>query len=168
MCRIELVFNDKEKYLKFGNYIKYFEDATCIDDLLSKITDKSMPVDIYADKFEIDKHKISKNSNPFLYTYIEDLPIFDEHILEHIDNIKLKRFKPKQEWQLQFGKEVYVTNDSNVRQQFIDKNVFCFDKQDLIEFKKNNWQIDNGYMVRVFFDGKNINFEGTSKPENER
>ena len=50
------------------------------------------------------------------------------------------------------------------KHQFIDKNVFCFDKKDLIEFKKNNWQIDDGYMLRVFFDGKNINFEGASKP----
>ena len=158
-----IIANLPHKTLQKGDYIKKFDDATNIDDLLSKIKVKE-PTKIIVDdmplycqlKFD-DKYKEYE-------IVFDDLPIFDEHILEHIDNIKLKRFKPKQEWQLQFGKEVYVTNDSSIKHQFIDKNVFCFDKKDLIEFKKNNWQIDDGYMLRVFFDGKNINFEGASKP----
>lgn len=151
------------KYLQKDDYIKYFDDIKTVDDLLNKI---KMPEETKIVVDDIELYKALSEDKKYRHYTIEliNLPIFDEHILDHIDNIKLKRFKPKQEWQLQFGKEVYVTNDSSVRQQFIDKNVFCFDKQDLIEFKKNNWQIDDGYMVRVFFGGKNINFEGTSKP----
>jgi hypothetical protein len=161
-----IIANITNKTLQKGDYIKKFDDVTNIDELLSKIKVKE-PTKIIVDDMPLYCQLKFDDKYKEYQIELDDLPIFDETILDKIDNIKLKRFKPKQDWQLQFGKEVYITNDGALREQFFDKNVFCFTKDDLIEFKKNNWQIDDGYMLRVFFGGKNINFEGTSKPENE-
>lgn len=161
MQHIELYFTKNKKYLKFGDYIKYFNDVNNIDELLNKIKNKDLKVNIYAEEADILKHKLN-NDSIYNYYIIDDLPIFDEHIFDNdLSNIKLKRYKPKEEWQLQFGKEVYITNSEQVRRKIIDQDKFCFTINDLKELQKNNWQIDDAYMFRVFFGGTTLNKENT-------
>ena len=152
-----IIANLTNKTLQKGEYIKKFDDVKTIDDLLKKIKIPEQTTIQTDDKELYCSWLLDERYRDYAIEFIEGLPIFDEHILDNdLSNIKLKRYKPKADWQLQFGKEVYITNDGKLREQFIDKDVFCFTVEDLKEFKKNNWNIDDDYMLRVFFGGKDV------------
>lgn len=152
---LEVYFTSREKKLKYGDYEKSF-DVNDIDELLSKIKDKSIsPIKIYASENDIVVHQLKHPDGGFLYEAVKEVPIFDENIInEDLTNIKLKKYTPKKEWQLQFGDVVYITNSKQMQRRIVDKqSKFCFTNEDIKELQKNNWQIDNAYMIRVFFDG---------------
>lgn len=154
---LEVYFTRSERKLKYGDYEKSF-DVSDIDELLGKIKDKSIsPIKIYANESDIVVHQLKHPGGGFLYEVIKEVPIFDENIdIDNLDYIKLKKYQPKKEWQQEFGKEVYITNDHRTKVKMVEGNVFCFDREDLQILKKNNWHIDDAYMIRVFFDGKEI------------
>ena len=77
MQQIELYYTDNLKYLKLGDYIKYFEDES-IDDMLAKIKNQETPVKIRTLKEYLIPHKLSDKSK-VIYTYeeIQEEKVFD-------------------------------------------------------------------------------------------
>lgn len=154
-----IVVNLKEKTLQKDQYVKTFSDAKDIDDLLSKIKIKDDIKIIVNGQLLYDSLKNDPRYNKYQIEIQQEgsLPLFDENIdIDNLDYIRLKKYQPKKEWQQEFGKEVYITNDHRTKVKMVEGNIFCFDKEDLQILKKNNWHIDDAYMIRVFFDGKEI------------
>lgn len=79
MQQIECYYTDNLKYLKLGDYIRYFEGNESIDDMLACIKNQETPVKIRTTKEYLIRHKLSDKSR-VIYSYDE---IWEEIIFDY-------------------------------------------------------------------------------------
>lgn len=182
MQQIELYYTYNLKYLKLGDYVRYFEQES-IDDMLACIKNQETPVKIRTTKEYLIPHKLSDKSK-VIYTYeeIEEEKIFDYDKVQFdgdTDLIELNetivkqdlkalydgitdyvKYSVKPEWQNVLGKVVYLVKDRELQRNIIDKqDTFAFmldDLSELVEGLKRNGEIPQKVLLKCFFDGKEI------------
>lgn len=140
MQQIELYYTDNFKYLKLGDYIKYFDNES-IDDMLSKIKNQETPVKIRTLKEYLIPHKLSDKSK-VIYTYeeIQEEKVFDYDKVEFDFDagVSYALYPVNEKWHNILGKEIYFCKDRNI-QLFLtkDRDICTFLYSDWRELKDN-------------------------------
>lgn len=160
MQQITLYYTENLKYLKLGDYIKYFKSEN-IDEMLAKIKNQETPVKIRANKEDVIKHKLS-DSNKIMYSY-EILPeklIFGKSSVENIlqdfinSNEEYMDYGVIEMWQNTLGKSIFVCNSREMQLKIVAENVFlAFTPPDLDNLYKgmlNNGKIPQLVCYRMY------------------
>ena len=157
MQQIELYYTEKLKYLKLGDYIRYFEQED-IDTMLACIKNQETPVKIRTTKEILIRHKLSKNSK-VIYTYEElsdkDLkivlltPDIAKSDIQSLYNGTLNYvvYKPKNKDLL--GDKCYLVANRQWQKWFIKKGDMALTLDNIkdLDFKK---------VVKIVFEGKEV------------
>lgn len=140
MQQIELYYTNSLKYLKLGDYIKYFENEN-IDDMLGKIKNQDTPVLIRALKEDVIRHKLSDNSK-VIYTYEEIIEEkvfdYDKVQFDYESDVSYALYPVNEKWHNLLGKEIYFCKDRAIQLFLVkDRDVCTFLYEDWRELKKN-------------------------------
>lgn len=162
MQQIELYYTDNLKYLKLGDYIKYFEDES-IDDMLAKIKNPETPVKIRTLKEYLIPHKLS-NKSKVIYTYeeIEEIPLFDyEQVESDFDNgVSYALYPVNEKWQEILGKEIYFCRRREIQLFLVkDRDVLTFLYEDMPKLKSSvlqNYEINEKLLEKMFFTDEEL------------
>lgn len=162
MQQIELYYTNGLKYLKLGDYIKYFENES-IDDMLGKIKNQDTPVLIRALKEDVIRHKLSDNSK-VIYTYEEIIEEkvfdYDKVQFDYESEVSYALYPVNEKWHNLLGKEIYFCKDRSIQLFLVkDRDVCTFLYEDWRELKKNVLQkneIGELLVAKMFFTDEEI------------
>lgn len=121
------------RFLQKGNYIKYFNEVSSLQELIEKIkvTDKIV---IYAYSKDIIKFQFFNSDSNISYQFLESDSIFSGFI----EGGDIVCGIVKEEWQRVLGKKVYFKQDRDRQINLVaEKDVLCFQFTDLIELVNN-------------------------------
>ena len=140
MQQIELYYTDNLKYLKLGDYIKYFDNES-IDEMLAKIKNQETPVKIRTLKGYLIPHKLSDKSK-VIYTYeeIQEEKVFDYDKVEFDadSDVSYALYPVNEKWHNLLGKEIYFCKDRAIQLFLVkDRDICTFMYEDWRELKKN-------------------------------
>ena len=140
MQQIILYYTENLKYLKLGDYVRYFKQEN-IDDMLACIKNQETPVKIRTTKEYLIPHKLSDKSK-VIYTYeeIEEEKIFDyDKVQFDGDNdVSYALYPVNEKWHNLLGKEIYFCKDRAIQLFLVkDRDVCTFLYEDWRELKKN-------------------------------
>lgn len=140
MTQIELYYTYNLKYLKLGDYVRYFEQES-IDDMLACIKNQETPVKIRTTKEYLIPHKLSDKSK-VIYTYeeVEEEKIFDyDKVQFDGDNdVSYALYEVNEKYQNLLGKEIYFCKDRAIQLYLVkEKDICSFMYSDLNELKNN-------------------------------
>lgn len=157
---IELYYTCSTKYLKLGDYIKYFDENKSIDDMLNCIKNKETPVRIRTSKENIIRHKLSDNSK-VIYSYeeIEEEKIFNCELIQDDEEAAVAYGLYDvigEKWQNKLGKQVYFCRNRELQLHLVrEKDICTFlyaDMQDLIQGLQRTGEIPDMLVAKMFVD----------------
>ena len=153
MQQITLYYTENLKYLKLGDYVRYFEQES-IDEMLVCIKNQETPVKIRTTKEYLIPHKLSDKSK-VIYTYeeIEEEKIFDyEKVQQDAKNdVSYALYPVNEKYQNLLGKAIYFCKDKAMQLFLVkEKDICSFMYSDMSELKNNILQRNEiGYLLTL-------------------
>ena len=155
-------FTENEKYLKKGDYRKDF-DANSIAELVSNIKVKELVL-IKAKSRDIFDFKYNNHiDGDFDFEIIEDDNSFNKQtIVEDLKSLHTGKktyvcYSVKPELQDRIGKIVYLTKNKDIKEYIMkNSNDLAIEVSELKEFHNKVLKNDKGYIVKLMFDGSEV------------
>lgn len=166
MEQIELYYTKNLKYLKLGDYVRYFYQES-IDEMLACIKNQETPVKIFANSDDVKRHKFSDNGK-ILYSYavLPEKPIFGKSPLEDILQNFIDSHKDFLDypvvgmWQDVLGQDIFICNSRERQLKIVAEDKYlAFTPPDLAELQKSmtrDKKVPYDVCVRCFFTDKEI------------
>ena len=156
-------YTDKEKYLQKDDYRKDFE-VNSLKELINKIKTNDETILIKAKKEDIFEFKFKSGLvGDFEYEIISDKVEFNEQsIIQDLYELNkgirdYVKYLVRPKLQDRIGKTVYLTKDKDIKETIMkNSNDLAIEVNELMEFHNKVLKNDKSYIVRLMFDGSEV------------
>ena len=156
-------YMDNEKYLQKDDYKKNFE-VNSLKELISKIKNNNETILIKAKKEDIFEFQFKSGIvGDFEYEIISDKVEFNEQsIIQDLYELNkgirnYVKYSVRTELQDRIGKIVYLTKNKDIKEYIMkNSNDLAIEVNELREFHNKVMSNDKSYIVKLMFDGSEV------------